>query len=474
MPRFRLNNGIYQLRYIARTFIKDNRTCSCDTSSQCTRSQGFFCQTVACKQGNALPTWPILGLNIGCFPIDSILLSTLECFFNQSCIQMLIHLRLYDFDRVYLPVNITNITALNLNRPSRFFPNTTFETIISQLFVENWTTRADFLEHYHHCQPKFCTYTFIERYQPVFIITSVIGLMGGLTVVFELFVPVFVQIVLRVFRRRRRRDVFHLHLFEKLRQLNIYQQDAVEGDHPLIATRIYIVLLLITLVIVSVFISLQQQTHSFTVDFPIESEFRSLNEKYPSTLSCSCSQLAVRYETFLHLSPTLHQICSSDFIHSNWSSTLANKGDIWNTPDWFLLSTQYRLLSSMCQLSEEILNQSISKFLSEQLINTETLSSNSFHQLIDSAMILFLEQLPKEFRRTLSFIHQTFRSNQFIDRYMSTWQVTHSNLNESYILRWKPIQRNNHTCICAAGMSSCSKSLSFFDTFNRTITLPGK
>lgn len=476
IPRSRLYNGSYQLRYIARTFTKDNRTCSCDTSTQCSRQQGFYCRNTTCLTGNALPNRPIPGLNYACFPIDSILVSTLECFFNQSCIQMLSDNRLYDFGDYYLPVNLTNIRALDVNLKSQYYPNTTMETIISQLFVENWTTSADFMAHYQQCQPKYCTYTYIERYQAVFIITSVIGLVGGLTVVFEIFVPLLMRILLRIFRRRH--DEFrHLPVIRRFlhnfRRWNIYEEETTEGDHPLTATRIYVVLLIIALIVITIFITFQQQTYSFTVTSPTETEFRSLNEKYSSTLSCPCSQLAVRYETFLHLSPTLHSICSSIFVTTNWSTALANKGDIWNTPDWFVLSTQYRLLTSMCQLSEEILDRSIYEFLAHQLVNTETLAPDSFQQQVDAASLLFIEHLPKEFRRTLAFIHQTFQSNQFTDRYMSTWQLTHSNINESYVLRWFPIRRNNNTCLCAAGTSTCSRPLIFLDSSNRSVTIPG-
>ncbi|CAF2835797.1 unnamed protein product [Rotaria sp. Silwood2] len=185
----RLINGSWNFRYAPKTFRNGTSKCSCGPSSSCQKPQGFYCQTLACRPFNALPNRTIPGMFLGCFPIDSILLSTLECLYDQSCVQMLIDWRLFDFSDILLPVNLTNITALDRLAPSRFLPNTSLEIIISQLLIENWTTSVNFRDYFAHCQLDLCRYTVVRQHQPIFVITNVIGLVGGIIVILRLLVP---------------------------------------------------------------------------------------------------------------------------------------------------------------------------------------------------------------------------------------------------------------------------------------------
>jgi hypothetical protein len=207
VPTTRRVNGSWHIRYTSRLHRNGNITCQCDRSNFCARPQGFYCQSAACKSNTATPNSTVPGLSIGCLPVDSILQSTLECFYNQSCIDTLINWRLFDFESIFLPVNLTGITALDGQQVDQFLPNTKLETIISNLFVEHWTKQADFGAYYDRCQPESCTYTFIERYEWVFIVTSIIGFMGGISVVLRLIVPLAVTALRRVYHHRRRRNL---------------------------------------------------------------------------------------------------------------------------------------------------------------------------------------------------------------------------------------------------------------------------
>ena len=62
-------------------------------SNECTRPVGFYFQTDTIR---AKPNITVPGLVLGCYAIDSLLLSTLECFYDKNCIKLLIDN--YDFD----------------------------------------------------------------------------------------------------------------------------------------------------------------------------------------------------------------------------------------------------------------------------------------------------------------------------------------------------------------------------------------
>ena len=188
---------------------KPNSMCYCDISSPCTRPQGFYCQSSDCHQINSTPNQTIPGLLLGCYTYESFSLSTLECLYDQTCIEMLIDWRLFDYMHNYLPTNFTNITALSLDVSSWFSPLDTMDNILIGMFVKYLITSSNYTAFYDQCQPTVCTYTMTERYQLIYIVTSVIGLAGGLTVILRILIPPTVKIArsARQYYRQRRQMI---------------------------------------------------------------------------------------------------------------------------------------------------------------------------------------------------------------------------------------------------------------------------
>lgn len=211
-------NSTWSVRLRPRPYPKEtnnNQTCNCLISNQCVRPQGFYCQNAACRQSLAFPNRTVPGLMVSCFPINSLLLSTFECFYNQSCIQILYDWRLFEINDQFYPLAL-NVTPLDPHLPSRFFPTTKIETILSSLLIEDWTSKTDVAAHYEQCNPKVCTYTYTERFETIYVITTIIGLFGGLFLVLQLSVPFFIRILLRCTRRvdptnRKFNDSLHLY-----------------------------------------------------------------------------------------------------------------------------------------------------------------------------------------------------------------------------------------------------------------------
>ena len=115
-----------------------------------------------------------MGLRIACYMVEGVLQSTLECLFNAKCVQML---------ATILPMINNTDGYLLESSETKFSPNTTIETIVNALFVENWSTTSSFSNYYRKCAPISCTYTFTQTGSVIFIITTLLGLFGGLTIV---------------------------------------------------------------------------------------------------------------------------------------------------------------------------------------------------------------------------------------------------------------------------------------------------
>lgn len=74
------------------------------------------------------------------------------------------------------------------------------------------------------------------------------------------------------------------------------------------ASRIYALLLTISVLIVVIFKGLDQAIVVVTIPSPSLATFEHLQAMYPTTLSCSCQQIAVPFQKFGTVKVTMHQV----------------------------------------------------------------------------------------------------------------------------------------------------------------------
>jgi beta-lactamase regulating signal transducer with metallopeptidase domain len=82
-----------------------------------------------------------------------------------------------------------NVTALDKLLPSRFFENSTIQELVNQLMVEEWNPSIMYEKYYNECQLSQCTYTHETKNNVIYIVTTLLGLVGGLITVLKLIVP---------------------------------------------------------------------------------------------------------------------------------------------------------------------------------------------------------------------------------------------------------------------------------------------
>jgi len=82
-----------------------------------------------------------------------------------------------------------NITALDKTLLVQFLENSTINEIVDQLMVEQWNQSIMYDRYYNECQPAECIYTHQSNNNPIYIVTTLIGLLGGLITVLKLIVP---------------------------------------------------------------------------------------------------------------------------------------------------------------------------------------------------------------------------------------------------------------------------------------------
>lgn len=82
------------------------------------------------------------------------------------------------------------------------------------------------------------------------------------------------------------------------------------------ATRLYIVLFIITMAILFLYAVVQTQTITKTFDKPSLYRYNNLIRNYGNKLKCSCSLIASKYDRFIQIEPIFHEVRNGFiFIH---------------------------------------------------------------------------------------------------------------------------------------------------------------
>lgn len=139
----------------------------------------------------AINGWIVPGFRVGCYPLESLLQSTLECLYDVTCITKLKKRDKY-----------SNATIRPLNS-SRSSPNTTVQSLMDAFLVDDWGYNITYDHYYAACAPLSCTYVITDRPSPIYIITAIIGSFTGLNVGMKVTAPILTKIVQRVIRCRR-------------------------------------------------------------------------------------------------------------------------------------------------------------------------------------------------------------------------------------------------------------------------------
>ena len=149
--------------------------CSCTTSSACIKPMSLNNQLI--------PSFVH-----GCLPLESILRSTLACLYNSTCVNQ-------------INIGHSVIAPLNPLLLSRFSMNTTVSDLAAESFVEEWASNISYSNFFDKCHPSYCQFSITGRHDLLYILTSFLGLYGGMTTVLYFLVPLLISLAEKVIHR---------------------------------------------------------------------------------------------------------------------------------------------------------------------------------------------------------------------------------------------------------------------------------
>jgi hypothetical protein len=165
--------------------------CECVISSSCVKQAAFY------KHPNSTPLFVVRGFYAGCSVVESLLQSTLECLYDESCLNQL-QSHISSSSSIDM-----NAIPLNASSPTKYVVTSTIQELVDNLMIEEWNVSMMYETYYNECQPTQCSYTIERRNDVIYIVTTLFGIAGGLNTVLQHAVPRFVRFVVSWIGRRR-------------------------------------------------------------------------------------------------------------------------------------------------------------------------------------------------------------------------------------------------------------------------------
>ncbi|CAF0857897.1 unnamed protein product [Adineta steineri] len=445
------------------------KTCSCSLNGQCTDVMSFFYYTGLDTTSPYYLNFTISDLQVGCYVLPSVLNSSLSCFFNQTCLDMI--------QRETKSARSINVPILDINS-TRFSPHTRIQTLLDNLMIETWNETISYEKYYEICAPEQGTYTYTSRNNPVQIITTLIGLFGGLSVALKIIVSFIIHRIRNRMRPHEERNIVTDQsptvwriLKTKLFKLNLFESELSWDDEQrqqreIIITRVYLLFFMVAVAILVTYTLIDTQTKTVKILNPSQDEFNQLrlHPQYSTTLDCPCKSIVVPYNTFISIKPYYHQLCSSDFVtrSSTWISLLYSytAGIDYSYDDYRQFAPlHFQLLSALCSLANDTVNEAITEFSRNTLINERVQPQESIKTQTDIILSRFLLSTPRTFTLNLDFIRYINQGNGIVSSIFSNWHFVSSNTGFAYAALWAvPHAYNNNSCICGASSTCISKA----------------
>lgn len=165
------------------------------------------------------------------------------------------------------------------------------------------------------------------------------------------------------------------------------------------------IFILVGITVLIVFNLLSTQTITIKITNPSYNTYLDLEKSYSNVLICPCITTTIHYENFMSLSSILHPVCSSDLLSDRWLSILKQSGFSYNYVDWRNRAyQQFRLLSKLCQLSNETVNSAIIKFLLQSYVVSNLPTKNDFDAQIENTLSKFYESVVTNFKNLIDVV----------------------------------------------------------------------
>jgi len=403
-------------------FAKTYQNCSCLNIDGCRHTATFY------DTNGQLVSIP--GMIGDCLIIDATLASTLECYYDRTCISLL-H-----------PQLATDVYPLSIDENKHFTLNSTIQMLFNEIMLDELIDDIRYDEYYSQCNPSYCSYSYTRRFDVLFVITTIIGLAGTLSMIIHTIASYVASAYLRWKTRRtpsniisqqihgsfrdRIQQLFH-NIEEAIVNLNLFEGRTVRTPSIIyrerLRTRCFIVLMILSTIAIGFYAFFDKQSQTITINNPSLNRYYQLHSDHSDFLKCPCSKLSIFYGEFMNVSAVLRQVCTSDLISLVWLNYLAaldpNLLPVWTetvfSRDFRLIGSSYfHLLNTFCSLADASIESARKRCMDTEFISNYVLAPSRFLQETQTIIDSFITTANNNFEQDYNWISIAFSTSFFL------------------------------------------------------------
>lgn len=221
-----------------------------------------------------------------------------------------------------------------------------------------------------------------------------------------------------------------LNLVRIIRELNLFSNhpfwsSALNDTEKIHSTRLFLLFLSISLLIVISYASLIIQTQNVTLKQFSLSDFEQLQTRYSTSMNIPCTHVSNPYHKFIRLSPKFHEICSSPFIGDKWISSLfLPNGTSHNILDFRTFTfAQFQSLALLCHTAYQSIDDGYRTFNSTLLITNHALSRAEFKEIANVLVNHFQQYLVAKENRMARLILTSIAQNRLMSALRTNFYI---------------------------------------------------
>jgi hypothetical protein len=180
----------------------------------------------------------------------------------------------------------------------------------------------------------------------------------------------------------------------KVKTLNLFKMDLIHVEHGIISTRVYLIVLALSMVVLIVYSSSLTIPQQIVISNPNADQSEEVQRLYRSSASCPCRQVSMLRSTFMSIDVRFHSFCSSAFVQDDgwlryWPIRFLN-GTIDRSlrfhPNDFRQKGFYffKFMQLLCELAHSTIEADLDSFLGETFITLEPINQSDFSSIIES------------------------------------------------------------------------------------------
>ena len=451
----------------------------------------------SCLNMNGCPRSSIDGIVSDCLMINGVLQSSLQCYFNQTCLSQL-H-----------PSVMSSVNELNFEKNHQSNITSTVQELLERFMLDQWIIEIDFTAYYQQCQPNYCLYSYRQRFDLIYALTTIIGIFSVLNIVLrclsqlitkKLFSRRTVPIVIQIPRQEsiiadsfisNRINNVRLTLWQHISTLNLFRTRLANEEQltrQRLTTRVFIVLMILAVIVSGTYIFFSIQPQVITILHPSLKIYVELYQNYSTTLSCPCSQISIPYKKFLMINYTLHQICSSTFVSSSWLGMILafDQSQSIDFDDAIIdfrrvAPSYFQLIATVCSLVQNAFNDALDVLGESYSINPYLPSRSQFLEQMSILNATLTTSIQQEFLTIQNWLHlMTTQSQLFVGLSSNGYLALINGTNvveiiDANLLRFAQVTEENvqviNTCSCRQLITIC-QAVAFLDEVNTIPSYP--